>query len=139
MPKKHSEVKSKETPTGIVKIRNARADRPLSFQIPGKSVRLGPGESATIPRDCLITHELKCLCSSGLIVVEDPAAKETQKRMSAVATTESTRETGKAPASEAREGKVTASKWRSSVTSPPTRSKSPAAKDDLGGTKGRRK
>jgi len=60
-----------------VKIHNRFANRPLLFQVPGRSVRLGPGESETIEKDLLNAHELRCLCTAGLILVEELRAKNT--------------------------------------------------------------
>lgn len=85
-----------------VRIHNRFAGRPLMFQIPGRSVRLGPGESETVPKDCLRAHELKSLCASGLVVVEDPAPETTGGRKTSTATPKPAREAR--PASEGKAG-----------------------------------
>lgn len=59
-----------------VRIHNRFAGRPLMFRIPGESIRLGPGESATVSKDSLNCHELRGLCASGLIVVEESTRRK---------------------------------------------------------------
>lgn len=84
MPDKKSNAEATADSSGNVqrkvRIHNRFAGRPLSFQIPGKSVRLGPGESEILPKDFLNAHELQCLCRTGLIVVEDLPLKKTSKQ-----------------------------------------------------------
>jgi hypothetical protein len=66
--------------TDEVRIHNRFAGRPLHFRLPGRSVRLGPGEAATVTRGCLATHELAQLCSAGLVIVEEPTPRKGDRR-----------------------------------------------------------
>jgi hypothetical protein len=44
-----------------IKVRN-NLRRPVMFRVPGKSIRLSPGQSTEIPQHCLQARELKKLC-----------------------------------------------------------------------------
>ena len=80
MPKTSIKARPKAEPVAKVKVHNRAAGRPLLFQLPGQSVRLGPGESEWVARDCLNAHELRSLCASGLLAVEEPAASSAEQR-----------------------------------------------------------
>jgi hypothetical protein len=54
-----------------VEVRNRSAGRPLLFHVPGRTVRLAPGEAVRLPRELLDTHELAYLRDRRLVVVED--------------------------------------------------------------------
>jgi len=50
-----------------VRIRNVTRSS-LSFQVPGESIRLGPGQSVEVHKAYLGTTELKTLCLQGAVI-----------------------------------------------------------------------
>lgn len=105
-----------------VRIHNRFAGRPLSFQIPGKSVRLGPGESEILPKDFLNAHELHCLCRAGLVVVEDlpmtKTSKQKKEQTASAPTSQSLKESGEKETKDTQKATVQRLKAKSSSDKP---------------------
>jgi hypothetical protein len=65
--------KSPEAASPKVTIRNVTRSS-LSFQVPGESIRLMPGQSVEVHRVYLETAELKTLCDQGAVTEIEPRA-----------------------------------------------------------------
>lgn len=66
MPSTTKENKSSDTQASVV-VLNRNAMRPVMFRIPGKTIRLGPGEKVDLPTLCESSRELGCLVRNGAL------------------------------------------------------------------------
>ena len=60
-----------EAKLATTKIRNATRTT-LTFQVPGRSIRLMPGKTTDVPRAYLETVELQVLCRQGAVHLVEP-------------------------------------------------------------------